>query len=237
MLIADEGEHTQNVFLFQSGCRVDGCEEVLDLGRNVGIPESPAEVFDVERFWGKCGEYAIGVRACVAKVGPSDGIAHLDGAEKQFGGGGHSEQALLIFGIEQEGVQLAVVGKIGGMVVVAYDCHIQEQLHIVFLGVTRNLEAIVRKPAFARLLLNQHPQVVLDIVHTSLQSEHLAVERGFHNAFVDVETCYALRQCLAHGFSDVLFLNFGVGVEFFAQFGGEQADGIVLEEMLGTIRV
>ena len=99
MFVADEGEHTQDVFLFQFRCRVDGCEETVDLWIDVVIPKLSANVLDIEGFWGECGEQTIGIGASIPKVCKDDAVSHLDGAEEQFGRNAESEKGILVFGV------------------------------------------------------------------------------------------------------------------------------------------
>ena len=123
------------------------------------------------------------------------------------------------------------------MVVVSDDGHIKEQLDIVAFGVAWDSEVTLWVIALSRFLLDEDSEVVLDIVHTSLKTKHLAEERGFHNTFVDFEVAHALRKCFPHGSCDVLSLHFRIVMEGIAEVSGEQTDGIALEELFDAFLV
>ncbi len=106
------------------------------------------------------------------KFGVSNTVANLQCLEYQLGSETETEEALLIFGVEQESVQLVVVRHIAAVVIVTQQSHIEQQLYVMLLSLRGDDEVVVWEFPFAGLLFQQHLEIHLQKVHTSLQSEH-----------------------------------------------------------------
>ena len=127
-------------------------------------------------------------------------------------------------------MQLLSVPVIYLLVIVAYQRHIQEELHIMLVRTPRHGEVVVRISPLARLLLQQHLEVKLQVVHTPLQAQHFRKERRFDKSFLRVEAIQGSGQDLVQGMLYVFLLRLRVDVEIPADICRQQAHGIVFKE-------
>ena len=99
----------------------------------------------IELFGRQTVQDSVSVGLCQIHVRPCDAVPDADGAEEQVGCESQSLQAFLVFGIEQEGVQLLLVPFVGFAEIIAYQRHVEQQLYIVLFAVTGPHEVVEGK--------------------------------------------------------------------------------------------
>ena len=131
----------------------------------------------------------------------------------------------------------AMVGGIGGGIVVTYQRHVQYHLYKMFFGAARCLEVVIREGPLARLLLHQHAEVLLQVVHTPLQAQHLRKERRLNDAVPAVKVGQGLWQRHLQRLYNVVLLPLRLLVKSCSPLNVQQTDSMVFEESLHCVGV
>ena len=168
---------------------------------------------------------------------PHHTIAHTHGLVEKFGSGTQTEQGKGVTRIEEKSLEVLAIGGIAPGKAVAEYGTIEEHLHIMHFLLHRTLGIIVPRceSALAAFLFYQHTVIELQEVHTSLQPQHLANERGFEHHLFGTVLAHMAGKGFVEGNVDMLRLYLSLSIEVgkgeaVAVLKGEDVEDIVADE-------
>ena len=128
-------------------------------------------------------------------------------------------------------MQLLLVPLVNLPEIVTDQRHVEQQLHVMLLFLFRFDIVIIRELPLPGLLLDQDPEVQLQIIHTSLEAQQLREERRFDHRRFQVEMLHVVRQFRIDRLGDILLLLLRFAMEACVNPPSQQTQCVILIEI------